>query len=71
VISLGAASVSRFRSQAVGYQTHMITVLIVALAVLVLALFFFGIPRRRFRRRWGSRSRFGRGPVTGRWGRRI
>jgi hypothetical protein len=50
----------------------MITVLIVALAVLVLALFFFfGIPRRRFRRRWGSRSRFGRGPVTGRWGRRI
>jgi hypothetical protein len=49
----------------------MITVLIVALAVLVLALFFFAFPHRRFRRRWGSRSRFGRGRVTGRWGRRI
>jgi hypothetical protein len=52
-------------------QTHIMTVLIVALAVLVLALFVFGFPRRRFRRRWGSRSRFGRGRVTGRWGRRI
>jgi hypothetical protein len=49
----------------------MTTVLLVALAVLVLALLFFGLPRGRFRRRWGSRSRFGRGPVTGRWGRRI
>jgi hypothetical protein len=49
----------------------MTTVLIVALAVLLLALLFFGLPRRRFRRRWGSRSRFGRGPVTGRWGHRI
>jgi hypothetical protein len=49
----------------------MITVLIVALAVLVLAVFFFGLPRRRFRRHWGSRSRFGRGRITGRWGRRV
>jgi hypothetical protein len=47
----------------------MVTVLIVVLAVLVLALFFFALPRGGFRRRWGSR--FGRGRVTGRWGRRI
>jgi hypothetical protein len=47
----------------------MVTVLIVALAVLVLAFFLLGLPRRRFGRRWGPR--FGRGRVTGRWGRRL
>jgi hypothetical protein len=46
----------------------MVTVLIVALAVLVLAFLLLGSPRRRFGRRW---SRFGRGRVTGRWGRRL
>jgi hypothetical protein len=47
----------------------MVTVLIVALALLVLVFLLLGLPRRRFGRRWGSG--FGRGRVTGRWGRRL
>jgi hypothetical protein len=50
------------------------TLLVIAIALVVLVLFFyFAGPnawRPRFRRRWGP-ARFGRGPVTGRWGRRL
>jgi hypothetical protein len=45
----------------------MVTVLIVALAVLVLAFLVLGLPRRRY----GRRPRLGRGRFSGRWGRRI
>jgi hypothetical protein len=48
------------------------TVLLIVLAVLVLAAFFFGLPtarRRGFGRRRGSR--LGRGRFSGRWGRRL
>jgi hypothetical protein len=45
----------------------MVTVLIVALAVLVLLAFVLAVPRRRF----GRRARLGRGRFSGRWGRRL
>ncbi|HMG26943.1 MAG TPA: hypothetical protein VKH36_09040 [Acidimicrobiia bacterium] len=45
----------------------MVTLLIVALAVLVLVAFLMAVPRRRF----GRRARLGRGRFSGRWGRRI
>jgi len=45
----------------------MVTVLIVALAVLVLLAFVLAVPRRRY----GRRARLGRGRFSGRWGRRI
>jgi len=45
----------------------MVTVLIVALAVLVLLAFVLAVPRRRY----GRRTRLGRGRFSGRWGRQI
>jgi hypothetical protein len=50
------------------------TLLLIALALVVLVLFFLfawpNVRRPGFRRRLGP-ARFGRGPVTGRWGRRL
>jgi hypothetical protein len=50
------------------------TLLLIALGLVVLVLFlFFAWPnmrRRGYRRRLGP-ARFGRGRITGRWGRRL
>jgi len=50
------------------------TLLLIALALVVLVLVFYvagpNVWRRRYRRRWRP-ARFGRGPISGRWGRRL
>jgi hypothetical protein len=47
------------------------TLLLIVLAVLVLAAFFFGLPTARRRGFGRRRARLGRGRFSGRWGRRL